>query len=104
MSNIEDDIKNLKEITELLKEEINSKDENATAVLDIYDIISLNNILADRERLIQKNEELEAKLEFKQFGDLDNAQFEQYLQEVDKELIVIGNIYDNPELLESEGK
>lgn len=40
------------------------------------DIILLYN------KLLEKNKELEAKLEFKQWGDLDNLKFEEYIKEL----------------------
>lgn len=49
----EEDIKNLSEIIELCKEEINNNDENVTAILDLTDLKSLRN-------LITRNRELEA--------------------------------------------
>ena len=38
-NSIEEDIKNIEEIIELSKEEIDAKDENITAILDIEDLI-----------------------------------------------------------------
>ena len=49
----EEDIKNLSEIIELCKEEINNNDENVTAILDLTDLKSLRN-------LINRNRGLEA--------------------------------------------
>ena len=54
----EEDIKNLNEIIELSKEEIDAKDENITAILDIEDLISLEHILSDYKRVLKENEEL----------------------------------------------
>ncbi len=62
--NIKEDIKNIEEIIELSKEEIDAKDENITAILDIEDLISLEHILSDYKRVLQKNEK------YKQFFDL----------------------------------
>lgn len=56
--NIEKDIKNIEEIIELSKEEIDAKDENITAILDIEDLISLEHILQDYKRVLKENEEL----------------------------------------------
>lgn len=57
--NIKEDIKNIEEIIELSKEEIDAKDENITAILDIEDLISLEHILQDYKRVLKENEELE---------------------------------------------
>ena len=51
-----EDIKNIEEIIELSKEEIEAKDENITAILDIEDLISLKHILSDYRRLLKENE------------------------------------------------
>lgn len=56
--NSEEDIKNIEEIIELSKEEIDAKDENITAILDIEDLISLEHILSDYKRVLKENEEL----------------------------------------------
>ena len=57
-NSIEEDIKNIEEIIELSKEEIDAKDENITAILDIEDLISLEHILSDYKRVLKENEEL----------------------------------------------
>ena len=54
--NSEEDIKNIEEIIELSKEEIDAKDENITAILDIEDLISLEHILSDYKRVLKENE------------------------------------------------
>lgn len=54
----EEDIKNLNEIIELSKEEIDAKDENITAILDIEDLISLEHILSDYKKVVKENKEL----------------------------------------------
>ena len=62
MSNIEDDIK-------ILTEENSSyKKEQA-----------MQNILSEREQDKARIKELEAKLEFKKYGDLDEIEFEEYM-------------------------
>ena len=57
-NSIEKDIKNIEEIIELSKEEIEAKDENITAILDIEDLISLEHLLSDYKRVLKENEEL----------------------------------------------
>ena len=61
-NSIEKDIKNIEEIIELSKEEIEAKDENITAILDIEDLISLKHILSDYKRVLKENEELKSKM------------------------------------------
>lgn len=60
--NIEEDIKNIEEIIELSKEEIDAKDENITAILDIEDLISLEHILSDYKRVLKENEQLSTEV------------------------------------------
>lgn len=60
--NSEEDIKNIEEIIELSKEEIDAKDENITAILDIEDLISLEHILSDYKRVLKENGELNKKI------------------------------------------
>lgn len=55
-NSIEEDIKNIEKIIELSKEEIDAKDENITAILDIEDLISLEHILSDYKRVLKENE------------------------------------------------
>ena len=61
--NSEEDIKNIEEIIELSKKEIDAKDENITAILDIEDLISLKHILSDYKRVLEINEVLLKKNE-----------------------------------------
>ena len=86
--NIEEDIKNIEEIIELSKEEIDAKDENITAILDIEDLISLEHILSDYKRVLKENEELkEYNMEYKRILDLadDRIYRKKYLEERRKE-------------------
>ena len=43
------------------------------------DLYSANSII---DELIEVNKELEAKLEFKKWGDLDDLRFEEYIEEL----------------------
>ncbi len=49
------DYKNLKEIIELSKEEIENNDKNITTILDIKDLQSLKNILANYKKMFRAN-------------------------------------------------
>lgn len=64
MSNIEEDIKRCEELI---------KTEHANW-------IGMSNQLAIAH-VVDRVKELEAKLEFKQWGDLDNTQFEEYMSQ-----------------------
>lgn len=84
---IEEDIKKLNKYIELVI------DENYCDCNELNVIIgkhcdgsknvayAIEHILAEREEDKKKIAELEAKLEFKEYGDLDNLQFEEYIKE-----------------------
>lgn len=55
---MEQDIKNLQEIINLCNEELDNKDENVTAVLDLTDLLSLRNLISRNKELEEKNKEL----------------------------------------------
>lgn len=57
---MKEDIKNLEEIINLCKEEINNNDKNITAILDLEDLKSLMNLLTGYKQLEEDNEQLEA--------------------------------------------
>lgn len=88
--NSEEDIKNIEEIIELSKEEIDAKDENITAILDIEDLISLEHILSDYKRVLKENEELlEVKVSASAHNRIlelekDNKELEKRLDEINK--------------------
>lgn len=80
---IEEDIKKVKELNNLLKffkthgwiPDL-SREINTNGIIDAID-----HILAEREEDKKRIAELEAKLEFYQWGDLDNLKFEEYMKE-----------------------
>lgn len=70
-NSIEEDIKNIEEIIELSKKEIDAKDENITAILDIEDLISLEHILSDYKKILKENEELKkSKITYEKVRDI----------------------------------
>ena len=75
MSNIEDDIKKLNKFNEYENTVVLSEE----ALYEIQDAIE--HILAEREQNKARIKELEAKLEFKKYGDLDEVEFEEYMSE-----------------------
>ena len=86
MSNIEEDIKFIEEMIKEYKTfgDLHNPDYEDTD--RIYK--ALENILSEREQDKKRIKELEARLEFKQWGDLDNTQFEEYMSQfVSKEKI-----------------
>ena len=54
---MEQDINNLNEIIKLCNEELDSKDENVTAVLDLTDLLSLRNLIKAYKELEEYYEE-----------------------------------------------
>ena len=40
---------------------------------------AIEHILSDYKRVLKENEELKAKLEYKEYGDLNNVEFEKYI-------------------------
>ena len=71
--NSEEDIKNIEEIIELSKKEIDAKDENITAILDIEDLISLEHILSDYKRVLKENEQLNKKVDLMENYMVENG-------------------------------
>ena len=53
---------------------------------------AMQNILAEREQKDKRIKELEAKLEFKKFGDLDNVEFEEYMSQFIPKQVVIDKV------------
>lgn len=70
-NSIEEDIKNIEEIIELSKEEIDAKAEDIIAILDIEDLISLEHILSDYKKILKENEELKkSKITYEKVRDI----------------------------------
>ena len=110
VANIEEDAKeyriNLsqKQSIELLKDTLNKFEIRGEQLYLLK--IAIENILADYTRQKQINEEhqkingelrekvkqLEAKLEFQKFGDLDNIEFEEYMNQFIPKQVVIDKI------------
>lgn len=74
MSNIEDDIKTLRKII-LFYKDLDTLYDNDKCL----EIKAIENILSEREQNKARIKELEAKLEFKKYGDLDEIEFEEYM-------------------------
>ena len=78
---IEEDLKILQEFTELDRKLRNYKVESDYDNFCERRCVAIDHILAEREEDKKKIAELEAKLEFYQWGDLDNLKFEEYMKE-----------------------
>ena len=55
---VDKDLENLKEIIKLCKYEIEHDDKNINAVLDLEDLKSLNNLINEYEKLLQKKSKI----------------------------------------------
>ena len=55
---MKEDIKNLQEIINICREEINNNDKNITATLDLEDLKSLENLLTRYKQLEEENKEI----------------------------------------------
>lgn len=67
----------------------------------------IDRLYLDKEELIELNrkqarqiQELEAKLEFKKFGDLDNVEFEEYMSQFIPKQVVIDKMKENKQILD----
>lgn len=82
-----EDIKNLLEIIELCKEELDKNDDNITATLDLQDLKSLRNIINDYKRQVEINQEHQ-----KTNGELQ--QRIKQLEDADLTTIYLNGVYD----------
>ena len=55
IDNIEEDIKNIEEIINLINEELDKKDKNVSAILDLEDLLSLRNLIKAYKKLEEEN-------------------------------------------------
>ena len=79
---MEQDIKNLTEIIELSKEEIENNNENVTAILDLEDLKSLKNILDNYNLIKISKEETKGLLE----NSISKKQIQDKIDELKEEL------------------
>ena len=78
---IEEDINILNEYINIDRKMRNNNQESDYDKFCERQCIAIENLLAEREEDKKKIAELEAKLEFYQWGDLDNLKFEEYMKE-----------------------
>lgn len=60
MKDINKDIENLEEIINLINKELDKKDKNVSAILDLKDLLSLRNLIKEYKELEEENIQLEA--------------------------------------------
>ena len=90
---MKEDIKNLEEIINLCKEEINNNDKNATATLDLEDLKSLKNVLDSYKQLEEKNKSKQKAYDdcyceykhYKQFDSIPKSKVKEKIEELDNE-------------------
>ena len=78
---IEEDIKILNEYINIDRKMRNNNQESDYDNFCERRCVAIDHLLAEREEDKKRIAELEAKLEFKQWGDLDNLKFEEYMKE-----------------------
>ena len=59
-NSIKEDIKNIEEIINLINKELDKKDKNVSAILDLKDLLSLRNLIKEYKNLEEENIQLEA--------------------------------------------
>lgn len=60
MEDINKDIENLEEIINLINEELDKKDKNVSAILDLKDLLSIRNLIKAYKELEEENKRLKA--------------------------------------------
>ena len=63
MEDINKDIENLEEIINLINEELDKKDKNVSAILDLKDLLSLRNLIKEYKKLEEENKICKEELE-----------------------------------------
>ena len=63
MEDINKDIENLEEIINLINEELDKKDKNVSAILDLEDLLSLRNLIQAYKELEEENKICKEELE-----------------------------------------
>ena len=61
MEDINKDIENLEEIINLINEELDKKDKNVSAILDLKDLLSLRNLIKAYKELEEDNKQLKTR-------------------------------------------
>lgn len=64
MKDINKDIENLEEIINLINKELDKKDKNVSAILDLKDLLSLRNLIKAYKELEKENESLVRQYEY----------------------------------------
>lgn len=88
MKDINKDIENLEEIINLINKELDKKDKNVSAILDLEDLLSLRNLIKAYKELEEENEKLRSdNLEYQRTQDIfdERTYRKKYLEERRKE-------------------
>lgn len=95
MKDINKDIENLEEIINLINKELDKKDKNVSAILDLKDLLSLRNLIKEYKELEEENIQLEACKDEAiiryNFESIPVSLVEEKIEELDKEKLK----YDN---------
>ena len=88
MKDINKDIENLEEIINLINKELDKKDKNVSAILDLEDLLSLRNLIKAYKELEEENEKLKSdNLEYQRTQDIfdERTYRKKYLEKRRKE-------------------
>ena len=93
--NVEEDVRLIKRYLEDSSYKESDSDffkNGGWEIIDLEIPRAMENILAELEQKDKRIQEIEAKLEFKKFGDLDNVEFEEYMSQFIPKQVVIDKI------------
>ena len=98
MKDINKDIENLEEIINLINKELDKKDKNVSAILDLKDLLSLRNLIKEYKELeernsllIQKNISYKRNIDDLNHNNIPVSLVKEKIEELDKEKLK----YDN---------
>lgn len=95
MKDINKDIENLEEIINLINKELDKKDKNMSAILDLKDLLSLRNLIKEYKELEEENIQLEAckdeVIRRYNFESIPVYLVEEAIEEIKKEKNKFGN-------------
>lgn len=93
MKDINKDIENLEEIINLINKELDKKDKNVSAILDLKDLLSLRNLIKEYKELEEENIQLEAckdeAIKRYNFESIPVSLVEEKIEELDEELEIM---------------
>lgn len=101
---LDKDIKNLEEIINLINEELDKKDKNVSAILDLEDLLSLRNLIKAYKELEEENSTLKKAHNISEnvtIQDITNV-MNKSLEDFNKEYIPVSLVEETIEELDKE--